>query len=326
MLGLRRSLSSLHFIVHFTHFFSHCVCTIIHSDHQTTITLVQFGSLAMGHDVIAAINYFNASTDGELPWFVASSIPTSERSNFLPPPAHITIHDLRGRESSVNLDKNGFEVAKYEGSIQEDFEEESEAQRIYFEEISNLLKKRLGASRVYICHHAFRSRNAVLADEQCNDSYRNPVFYPHVDADAATAETWVDDCLGEEESKEVRKKRFQMINVWRPLGTNPITHKPLTICDYSSIDIKNDIQPLTIRRTDHVATARTISPSAQNAHKWYYLSAMRPDEMFVFKNFDSKPDVAQFAVHTAFNNDHAPSSNLEEKSVELRCLAFFDEP
>lgn len=279
----------------------------------------------MGHDIIAAINYFHSSTDGESPWFVASSIPTSTRSNFLPPSIHVTIHDLRDRESSVDLDKNGFEVAKYEGSIQDEFEEDSEAQQTYYEEIGSLLKKRLGASRVLICHHAFRSRNTLLTDEQCNDSYRNPVFYPHVDADPATAQTWVDECLGEEESREVRKNRFQMINVWRPLGTNPIINKPLALCDYSSIDIKKDIQPLTIRRTDHVATAYTISPSAQNAHQWYYLSAMRPDEMFIFKNFDSKPDVAQFAVHTAFNNDLAPPSIPEQKSVELRCLAFFDE-
>lgn len=279
----------------------------------------------MGRDVVANICYFNSSTDGESAWFVASSIATSTRSNFSPPPIRVTIHDLRDRKNSIELDKNGFELAKYQGSIQEEFEEDSEIQKIYYDEISSLLKERLGASRVIVCHHAFRSRNALLTDEQCNDTYRNPVFHPHVDADSVTAQTWVDDCLGEEESEEVRKNRFQMINVWRPFGMNPIINNPLAVCDYSSIDIKNDIHPLTIRRSDHVATAHTISYNTKNSHKWYYLSEMRPDEMLIFKNFDSKPGVAQFAVHTAFNNDTVPPSNLEQKSIELRCLVFYDE-
>lgn len=278
----------------------------------------------MNRDVIGEINYFSSSTDGDSPWIVASSIPTMKRSNFIQAPVHVTIHDLRGKDKSVNLDRNGFEVAKYDGAIQEEFEENSEAQKTYFQEISNLLKKRLGASRVIICHYAFRSRNSALTDEQCNDTHRNPVLYPHVDADLLSVQEWLDDCLGIEESEKTRKNRFQLINVWRPLGANPIINKPLTICDYSSIDVNRDIHPLTIHRSDHSATAYTISHNPQDIHKWYYLSEMRSDEMFIFKNFDSKPDVAQFAVHTALNNDNASTSNLEQKSLELRCFIFYD--
>jgi hypothetical protein len=32
----------------------------------------------------------------------------------------MTIHDLRGKENSVNLDTNALEVIKYEGSMQEE--------------------------------------------------------------------------------------------------------------------------------------------------------------------------------------------------------------
>ena len=242
----------------------------------------------MDRDVIGEINYFSSSKNGDSPSIIASSVSTMKRSNFIQTPVHVTIHDLRGKEKSVNLDRNGFEVMKYDGAIQEEFEENSEAQKTYFEEISNLLKKRLGASRVIICHYAFRSRKSSLKDEQCNDTHRNHVLYPHIDA-------------------------------------NPIINKSLTICDYSSIDVNRDVHPLTIHRSDHSATAYTISHNPQDVHKWYYLSEMRSDEMFIFKNFDSKPDVAQFAVHTAFNNnDIASTSNLEQKSLELRCFIFYD--
>ena len=279
----------------------------------------------MEKNVIGGISYFNPLIDGDSAWFVASSIPATIRSNFTQPPVHVTIRDLRGKEKSVSLDKNGFELAEYSGSVQEEFAEDSELQKTYFQQISSLLEKRLGASRVIICHHAFRSRNLLLSDEQCSDTYRNPVFHPHVDADSLTAKEWVDDSIGTDESEKARKNRFQMINVWRPLGNNPIVNNPLAICDYSSIDITTDIHPLTIRRVDHVATAYTISQSKQNPHRWYYLSEMRSNEMFLFKNYDSKPDVARFAVHTAFHNDTVSPSQTEQKSIELRCLIFYDE-
>jgi hypothetical protein len=116
-----------------------------------------------------------------------------------------------------------------------------------------------------------------------------------------------------------------VINVWRPLGPNPITDKPLTICDYRSVDINKDVHPLTIRGAGHHSTAYTLSRNAQDTHIWYYLSRMQSDEMFVFKIYDSKPDVAQFAFHTAFQNGNGSTTNEEQKSLELRCLIFYDE-
>ncbi len=47
--------------------------------------------------------------------------------------------------------------------------------------------------------------------------------------------------------------------------------------------------------------------------------------MFVFKIFDTNPNVAQFGAHTAFINENAPSSDTEQCSVEMRCLVFYDD-
>ncbi|CAF4321320.1 unnamed protein product, partial [Adineta steineri] len=103
------------------------------------------------------------------------------------------------------------------------------------------------------------------------------------------------------------------------------TNKPLTICDYRSLDLDKDVRPLLICGVGDDITAYTLSPNAQDAHMWYYLSDMQSDEMFLFKIVDTKPDVAQFAFHTAFNNNHVSSPNAEQKSVELRCWVFYDD-
>ncbi|CAF0811187.1 unnamed protein product [Adineta steineri] len=279
----------------------------------------------MGVDVIGEINYLTSTTDGGTPWLIQQSVPTGKRSNFVQSPIPITIHDLRGKETSVNLDTNAIEVAKYNGSIQEEFEDGSEEQKIYYDEISDFLKKRLGASRVYVYHYAFRSRGTPLPDEQSNDHHRNPVFYPHVDVDTVGLQKIVERKLGSEDGEKMKKNRFQMINIWRLIGSNPKTNKPLTICDYRSLDLDKDVRPLLICGVGDDITAYTLSPNAQDAHIWYYLSDMQSDEMFLFKIVDTKPDVAQFAFHTAFNNNHMSSPNAEQKSVELRCWVFYDD-
>ncbi|CAF1210543.1 unnamed protein product [Rotaria sordida] len=278
----------------------------------------------MVDDVIGKINYLTTTIDGCPPWLIGSSVPTSLRSNLVQSPVDVTIHDLRGKEKSVNLDTNALEVTKYNGCIKEEFEEGSETQKIYYEEITDLLKKRLGASRVIIYHYTFRSRGSSLTDEECNMTHKNPVFCPHVDTDAPGVKRLVEKLLNKEEAERAMKNRIQIINIWRPLGQNPITEKPLAICDYQSVDVDKDVHPISIRGSDYHPTSYIMSRNYQDKHIWYYLSQMKSDEMFLFKIFDSKYNVAQFAFHTAFINQNAPTSNNKQKSLEIRCLIFYD--
>ena len=131
--------------------------------------------------------------------------------------------------------------------------------------------------------------------------------------------------LGKEEVEKAKKNRIQVINVWRPLGPNPITQKPLAMCDYLSIDIDRDVHQFTFYALHENHVSYTLSRNNQNAHIWYHLSRMRSDEMFIFKTYDSEPGVAQFAFHTAFKIAAEPTPNEEQKSLELRCLVLYDE-
>ena len=115
----------------------------------------------MGIDVIGEINYFGYTTDNCSPWLEVGSRLAHQISNFEQIPACVTIQDLRGKEKSVDFDTNALEVLKYEGSMQDQFEDGSETQRAYYEEISDLLKKHLGASRVIIYHHVFSRSRAI---------------------------------------------------------------------------------------------------------------------------------------------------------------------
>ena len=279
----------------------------------------------MSFDVVGKINYLTSTTDGAEPWLIENSIPATQRSNFVQAPVPVTITDLRGQEESFSLDVQGFEVLKYDGSVQGVFEQDSEAQTIYYNEIGELLKKRLGASRVLIYHHTFRFRTSALPDDKLDYTHRNPIFYPHVDAVPTGAHKFVDDKLGKEEAERVKKHRFQLMNIWRPVGPNPITDTPLTICDFRSVDMAKEPYPFTIRGVNRDFTSYALTQKADSAHLWYYMSRMRSDEMFVFKIYDTKTDVAACAFHTAFHNGDGPKSKEEQTSLELRCLVLYDE-
>jgi hypothetical protein len=280
--------------------------------------------LQMGSDTTGEINFFSHTFDSLPPWADASPKLGFTSSNFARTPVRVTIHDLRGRENHLDLDKNAFEILKYDGHIHDEFDEKSESQRCYFEEIVNVLKKRLGASRVVVFNHIIRSRGPPRPADQCDPTHKNPVFYPHVDNDPPAARLKVIEILVEEEANKAMKNRFQIINVWRPLGSNPIINTPLTICDYRSLDHVNDIHVVEARGSQASVSVYAISHNIQDAQKWYYLSQMRSDEMFIFKIFDSNYDATQFGAHTAFTDESVPLSDVKQTSIEMRCLVFYD--
>jgi hypothetical protein len=279
----------------------------------------------MAGDIIQEMNFFTPPQDNSFPWMDFTPTLVTGTRNFETTSAPVTIHDLRGKESSVDLDTHGFEVLKYDGDIHEEFDNDSELQRIYYEDIVTLLKKRLGASRVIIFNHIFRFRGSPLTADQCDSSHKNPGLQAHVDSDLPGVCCKVEQLLGKEEAKKAMQNRFQMLNIWRPVGPNPILNIPLALCDYRSVDLDKDMHVIVYRGTPNSPSGYQVSYNAKDTQKWYYLSQMRSDEMFVFKIYDSKPDVAAFGVHGAFINKHVLPTDIEQKSIELRCLAFYDD-
>lgn len=79
-----------------------------------------------------------------------------------------------------------------------------------------------------------------------------------------------------------------LFSVWRPIN-HPVEDMPLAVCDGSTV------QPSDLVETDHVRTSyigSTMYLMSRPEHRWHYVSRQRPDEVLLFKNFDSASDVA----------------------------------
>lgn len=107
------------------------------------------------HDVHTTLNYF--ATDGnEAPYNYVEAPPAGiPKSNIKEDPHPTIIHDIRGRENTVGLDKTGFQFVHHVSEEKEFLDEESIKSK-YYKEVEELLKREAGAKRVFIFDHTIR--------------------------------------------------------------------------------------------------------------------------------------------------------------------------
>ena len=56
----------------------------------------------------------------------------------------------------------------------------------------------------------------------------------------------------------------------------------------------------------------------------YYYSAMKKNEVILFKQWDSDPTLrGRITFHTAFSDPNAPADAPTRQSIEVRAIAFF---
>ena len=101
------------------------------------------------------------------------------RSNIVPEPHSLAIHDIRPISETVSLDLEGFALVRQKSSVK-DFYDEDEIKNVYYPEAERLIKAATGADRVFVFDHTVRKRVPGAADVR-DGSPRQPVARVHVD-------------------------------------------------------------------------------------------------------------------------------------------------
>ena len=113
------------------------------------------------------------------------------------------------------------------------------------------------------------------------DSTRHqPFAQTHVDQTTASAIGRVHRHLPASDAPKLLERRFQIINLWRPI-VNPAIDWPLALCDYRSVDPKNDTFPIVL--IFHDRESETMGVRYNENHKWKYLYGMTPEEIVLIK-------------------------------------------
>jgi len=242
--------------------------------------------------------------------------PGVPRSNTVHETHVVPIHDMRGIEAEISLDREGFELLGHRSAVS-DFYDEAQLRETYYPEAERLIAEATGASRVFIFDHTLRRRVAG-ADDRAAGVPRQPATRVHVDHTARSGPQRVRDLLGDE-AEELLKGRVQIINLWRPIR-GPLRDAPLAVCDARSV-AAGDLVASDLVYRDRVGETYAVKYNPE--HRWYYVPEMQPDEALLLKCFDSETDGrARFMPHTAFDDPTAPAGILPRESIELRTLVF----
>ncbi|TDZ36572.1 Gibberellin cluster GA4 desaturase [Colletotrichum trifolii] len=231
-------------------------------------------------------------------------------------PRAVTVADVTGREDVFTLDTHGFQFLRH-ASVETDFTDEDSIKTVYYPEAERLYKQITGATRVVIFNHQIRRGPANWHSlGERNTEHRGPLHKAHVDQSYDGAVMMARHHLGAEADGLLDGRRFQIINLWRPIET--VRKDPLAVADGKTV-AEEDLVAGAIIYPRHRAETWTIKPNP--AHRWYYKNRQRPDEPLLIKCFDSDESVVRRAAHCAFRDPEMDDME-HRQSIDIRALVF----
>jgi len=245
--------------------------------------------------------------------------------------AHVVpISDMREIAGTLSVDREGFELLKHTTAVSDLYDDDA-VEQTYKSEIKALLRSRFGASRVVIFDVKRRSdgESGGQNPEGLGGSARRahvdfgPARRAHVDYTTKSGPQKPKDILGEDEAERLAESaaRIMQFNVWQPIQ-GPVERSPLALADASSV------APEDLIATDNVFPHR-VGEIYHLAHapsqRWYYAPHMTPDEVLLFKGWDSLNDGrARFTPHSSFNLPETRDDAPRRESIELRTLVIVE--
>jgi hypothetical protein len=241
------------------------------------------------------------------------------RSNIVTESHTMPIADMRPIAADASLDREGFALLTAPTAAR-DLYDENELRTVYYPEAERIIAEATGANRVVVFDHTIRRREWGVEDRSPGTP-RQPVNRIHGDYTDISGPQRVSDLMGDE-AEALLRKRFAIINLWRPIR-GPLFDAPLAVCHAGSVAPGDLVgQDLIYRDRTGEIYGLTYNPS----HRWFYVPAMQRDEALLLKCFDSARDGrARFMPHTSFQDPNAPPDMLPRESIELRTLVFFPE-
>lgn len=236
----------------------------------------------------------------------------------------VDIEDLRSSAKDCALEREGFALVERPTRIQDVIDLDTR-RTIYARELETLILDLTGADKVValgssVIRRSEKSRGYLAPGTSVPGRFVHCDYSPN----PSGSTYWFERALDPEEADWRRGRRFAIYNVWRALSPPP-HDAPLALCDVRSL-----------RAGDRVAADCIVDPEGEpewsfenslfryGAHqRWTYFSNVRPDEVLVFKGFDSDPSCSEGVPHCAFDDSTCPPDAPPRESIDERVIAFF---
>ena len=268
------------------------------------------------------------------------------------------------QSNQIQFDAHGFKLLhrplKY---ISLNFLNNQQVVKDYYPECAEIIRNATNAAQVFAFDHNIRcpteknSRKRIAKGQQVQE----PIHIVHGDYTITSApdrlrylanRPGINDTLRTilDEGKSllnidtvsrtlVDGKRFALINVWRNIDHFPVMSDPLALCDARSV-ATDDLVVFEIHYDDRIGENYFSKYSPD--HEWWYYPLMTRDEVILIKQWDSAGGFTQssgkytdsiddnsntpctFSFHSAFKDPNTSTDAPSRRSIEVRCVAFYD--
>lgn len=286
------------------------------------------------------VEMWNGTTDGER----AFLDPQTGKTNLNPKAVHnVTIHDIRTQSPQPHLNDNGYEVDIFPTKLTEEQllnnttpEGKQFIRDNYWPELVELIEAKTGAAPGNVVPWHFSVRKQTLGyhpDEVffMKTGVSQPASTVHIDNSHQTAEDHLRRELGPDEAERrlAAHKRWAIVNVWRPINEGGVKRWPLMLVDHSGVEGGFNFEKHT------GAVWRSNNPEYYKSHDNFikydpgyvfrYVSNMMPDEVLLFRDYDSRRDKVRGTPHGGFQDDATADDAPARRSIEVRLFVFWDE-
>ncbi len=239
----------------------------------------------------------------------------------------VAVSDARSVQG-LSLETSGFELRECPSSVT-NFYDNDQVMGTYYGECKKLAEELTGAEQTYTFDHLIREPGKQISGggtdgqvrETSSDAGGGYVSAVHMDYTENT--TW-DDYLGVHGVVLPECSRVIALNFWRPIG-NVVLDRPLAVCDARTVREEDLYETLVYgygadNYSWHNIGIETYNVKYSERHRWYSYSAMSPEEVLVFKSFDSQGVIGTTCPHASFRLETAAVK--PRRSIELRVLCF----
>ncbi|KAF9258547.1 hypothetical protein L218DRAFT_909323 [Marasmius fiardii PR-910] len=279
--------------------------------------------------VTTQISYLVAPADGSQAFQIANyESGLLDKGNVGSSTHEVVVENVRGKEHLYTLDNAGFQFLHHPTKCT-NFNDPKELEE-YGQECTELVREITKAKHVILFSSAQRRSATGKKDESVTK--RKPASEVHVDVSPASADVRLHRYAPGGDAAAFKDSRFQIINVWRPIGKTAYDW-PLALCTWNSVDTKSDTftvqrrppQPDKSEGTEGIVMYNeSLGVSYNPNHQWKYVRGMTTDDIVLIKNHDTKAGVAQYTPHTAFEDPTTPDGSPPRESIEMRFVVLYD--
>ncbi|CAF9935786.1 hypothetical protein IMSHALPRED_010350 [Imshaugia aleurites] len=275
----------------------------------------------------ATVRFHAGTTDNE-PATIDFTPGRQHATNIRPNEEYIVnVTDIRDYDPPTTLAVEGCEWVHSPTALTEADLLENDREKVnltvegaYFQECAKLVQQRTNATRALAYNWRHRRLEKDLVPGGTVGLSGKPLATFHMDNDEETARMNLRRNLGDAEAERWLKKRWGIINVWRPIG-DTVLQWPLGLLDSRDIKADQNTAPIFTRNNykSHFSALK-YSPG----FKYYYVNQLTTDEALLFVDYDSaKSSQLSGLAHGAFQ-DHSTSDNAPlRRSIEVRVLVLW---